>query len=93
MHPATQPGIFSADETADFGIDLGTPVVEAIVQKQTRASADTSRSCPFRCSESVSAVDAEMQNKGVGCTNGGSRTLQGCFRACVQKCLPGSCQL
>jgi arylsulfatase len=28
--PATQPGIFSADETADVGIDLGTPVVEAI---------------------------------------------------------------
>jgi arylsulfatase len=28
--PATQPGIFSADETADIGIDLGTPVVEAI---------------------------------------------------------------
>ena len=26
----TQPGIFSADETADIGIDLGTPVVEAI---------------------------------------------------------------
>jgi arylsulfatase len=26
----TQPGIFSADETADVGIDLGTPVVEAI---------------------------------------------------------------
>jgi arylsulfatase len=28
--PATQGGIFSADETADVGIDLGTPVVEAI---------------------------------------------------------------
>ena len=28
--PATQPGIFSADETADVGIDFGTPVVEAI---------------------------------------------------------------
>ena len=28
--PATQAGIFSADETADVGIDLGTPVVEAI---------------------------------------------------------------
>jgi arylsulfatase len=28
--PATQFGIFSADETADVGIDLGTPVVEAI---------------------------------------------------------------
>ncbi len=26
----TQPGIFSADETADVGIDLGTPVVEVI---------------------------------------------------------------
>ena len=26
----TQPAIFSADETADIGIDLGTPVVEAI---------------------------------------------------------------
>jgi arylsulfatase len=26
----TQFGIFSADETADVGIDLGTPVVEAI---------------------------------------------------------------
>jgi arylsulfatase len=26
----TQPLIFSADETADVGIDLGTPVVEAI---------------------------------------------------------------
>jgi arylsulfatase len=26
----TQPGIFSADETADVGIDFGTPVVEAI---------------------------------------------------------------
>jgi len=26
----TQPGIFSCDETADVGIDLGTPVVEAI---------------------------------------------------------------
>jgi hypothetical protein len=30
VHSATQPGIFSADETADFGIYLGTPVVEAI---------------------------------------------------------------
>jgi arylsulfatase len=28
--PLTQAGIFSADETADVGIDLGTPVVEAI---------------------------------------------------------------
>jgi arylsulfatase len=28
--PKTQPGMFSADETADVGIDLGTPVVEAI---------------------------------------------------------------
>jgi arylsulfatase len=28
--PNTQFGIFSADETADVGIDLGTPVVEAI---------------------------------------------------------------
>lgn len=28
--PATQPGIFSADETADVGIDLGTGVVAAI---------------------------------------------------------------
>jgi len=28
--PATQLGIFSADETADVGIDLGTPVVESI---------------------------------------------------------------
>ena len=28
--PKTQFGIFSADETADVGIDLGTPVVEAI---------------------------------------------------------------
>jgi arylsulfatase A-like enzyme len=28
--PSTQPGMFSADETADVGIDLGTPVVEAI---------------------------------------------------------------
>ena len=26
----TQPNTFSADETADVGIDLGTPVVEAI---------------------------------------------------------------
>jgi hypothetical protein len=29
-HRRTQAGIFSADETADVGIDLGTPVVEAI---------------------------------------------------------------
>jgi arylsulfatase len=28
--PHTQPMIFSADETADVGIDLATPVVEAI---------------------------------------------------------------
>ena len=28
--PAKQPGIFSADESAGVGIDLGTPVVEAI---------------------------------------------------------------
>jgi arylsulfatase len=28
--PVTQAGMFSADETADVGIDLGTPVVEAI---------------------------------------------------------------
>ena len=26
----TQPAIFSADETADVGVDLGTPVVESI---------------------------------------------------------------
>jgi len=31
----TQPGIFSADETADVGIDLGTPVVEAIGSEAT----------------------------------------------------------
>jgi hypothetical protein len=28
--PVTEGGLFSADETADVGIDLGTPVVEAI---------------------------------------------------------------
>ena len=28
--PVTQEGLFSADETADVGIDLGTPVVETI---------------------------------------------------------------
>jgi arylsulfatase A-like enzyme len=28
--PTTEGGLFSADETADVGIDLGTPVVEAI---------------------------------------------------------------
>ena len=28
--PHTQPMIFSADETADVGIDLATPVVESI---------------------------------------------------------------
>jgi arylsulfatase len=28
--PRTQPAIFSADETADVGIDLATPVVETI---------------------------------------------------------------
>ena len=28
--PHTQAAIFSADETADVGIDLGTPVVEAV---------------------------------------------------------------
>jgi arylsulfatase len=33
--PVTQPGIFSADETADVGIDLGTPVVEAIGAEAT----------------------------------------------------------
>lgn len=33
----TQPGIFSADETADVGIDLATPVVEAIgAEKKSR---------------------------------------------------------
>ena len=31
----TQAGIFSADETADVGIDLGTPVVEAIGAERT----------------------------------------------------------
>jgi arylsulfatase len=30
----TQPGIFSADETADVGIDLATPVVEIIGSEQ-----------------------------------------------------------
>ncbi|MBK8308109.1 MAG: arylsulfatase [Gammaproteobacteria bacterium] len=30
----TQAGLFSADETADVGIDLGTPVVEAIGSEQ-----------------------------------------------------------
>lgn len=28
--PHTQAGLFSADETADVGIDLGTSVVDAI---------------------------------------------------------------
>jgi arylsulfatase len=37
----TQPAIFSADETADVGIDLATPVVEAIGAE--RASAFTGR--------------------------------------------------
>jgi arylsulfatase len=32
--PHTQAIIFSADETADVGIDLGTPVVEAIGAEQ-----------------------------------------------------------
>ena len=33
----TQPMIFSADETADVGVDLGTPVVEAVgVESQSR---------------------------------------------------------
>jgi len=33
----TQPSVFSADETADVGIDLGTPVVEAIgAEKKSR---------------------------------------------------------
>ena len=31
----TQAGMFSADETADVGIDLGTPVVEAIGAEHT----------------------------------------------------------
>jgi arylsulfatase len=30
----TQAGLFSADETADVGIDLGTPVVEAVGAEQ-----------------------------------------------------------
>ncbi|MGZ8822219.1 MAG: hypothetical protein ACXWX1_12965 [Aeromicrobium sp.] len=30
-----KPGIFSADETADVGIGLGTPVVEAIGAEAT----------------------------------------------------------
>jgi arylsulfatase A-like enzyme len=34
----TQPMIFSADETADVGIDLATPVVEAIGSKRNRSS-------------------------------------------------------
>jgi arylsulfatase A-like enzyme len=33
--PVTQAGIFSADETADVGIDLGTPVVESIGAEAT----------------------------------------------------------
>jgi arylsulfatase len=33
----TQPMMFSADETADVGIDLGTPVVEAVgAERQSR---------------------------------------------------------
>jgi Sulfatase len=37
----TQPGMFSADETADVGIDLGTPVVEAIgAEHASRFSGD-----------------------------------------------------
>ncbi len=35
MIPRTQPMIFSADETADVGIDLATPVVEAIGSERT----------------------------------------------------------
>lgn len=34
----TQPAIFSADETADVGIDLGTPVVETIGRRRSRSS-------------------------------------------------------
>lgn len=35
----TQPGLFSADETADVGIDLSTPVVEAIgAEAKSRSS-------------------------------------------------------
>ncbi|HLD66008.1 MAG TPA: arylsulfatase, partial [Pseudomonas sp.] len=33
----TQPMLFSADETADVGIDLGTPVVEAIGSERRSA--------------------------------------------------------
>ena len=32
----TQPGIFSADETADVGIDLATPVVARMALKPNR---------------------------------------------------------
>jgi arylsulfatase len=30
LRGGTQAGVFSADETADVGIDRGTPVVEAV---------------------------------------------------------------
>jgi arylsulfatase A-like enzyme len=40
----TQAGIFSADETADVGVDLGTPVVEAIgSERQSRFNGDISK--------------------------------------------------
>jgi arylsulfatase A-like enzyme len=39
----TQPMIFSADETADVGIDLATPVVEAIGSERNRNSPAASR--------------------------------------------------
>ena len=63
----TQPGLFSADETADVGIDLGTPVVEAIGAEAKRALHRTDSEAHGR---------GQMSDRTTDCRRKGSKTIK-----------------
>jgi len=57
----TQPMVFSADETADVGIDLATPVVEAIGAEARSRFNGTISSVTVEVSDASAAADAAVQ--------------------------------
>ncbi len=58
----TQPSIFSADETADVGIDLGTPVVETIGSEAKSRFTGTVRKVTVEVKE-MKKADREEEDK------------------------------
>jgi arylsulfatase A-like enzyme len=58
----TQPNIFSADETADVGIDLGTPVVEAVGAEGKSRFGGKILQVTVAVRDGTAAADAEVEN-------------------------------